>query len=100
MTWHTETIEVINRDQRRRRWSAAEKAIVVCILIQPASCLNRSSEQYLISSRHSEVRLVCSPGCRRSKTIVYPTDDPSPKWLPLSKLGAPCTRTILCWLIP
>lgn len=29
MTRHTETIEVITRDQRRRRWSAAEKAALV-----------------------------------------------------------------------
>ena len=29
MTRHTETSEVITRDQRRRRWSAAEKAALV-----------------------------------------------------------------------
>ena len=29
MTRYTETIEVITRDQRRRRWSAAEKAALV-----------------------------------------------------------------------
>lgn len=29
MTRHTETIEVITRDQRRRRWSLAEKAALV-----------------------------------------------------------------------
>ena len=29
MIKHTETIEVITRDQRRRRWSAAEKAALV-----------------------------------------------------------------------
>lgn len=31
MTRHTETVEVITRDQRRRRWSAAEKAALVCM---------------------------------------------------------------------
>jgi transposase-like protein len=29
MTRHTETIEVITRDQRRRRWSLSEKAALV-----------------------------------------------------------------------
>lgn len=29
MTRHTETIEVITRDQRRRRWSAVEKAALI-----------------------------------------------------------------------
>lgn len=29
MTRHTETIEVFTLDQRRRRWSAAEKAALV-----------------------------------------------------------------------
>lgn len=29
MTRHTETIEIITRDQRRRRWSAAEKVALV-----------------------------------------------------------------------
>lgn len=36
MTRHTETIEVITRDQRLRRWSAAEKAALVRRTYEPA----------------------------------------------------------------
>ncbi|MEG0557732.1 MAG: IS3 family transposase [Comamonas sp.] len=45
MTRHTETIEVITRDQRRRRWSAAEKAALVRRTYEPGMSVSLVARQ-------------------------------------------------------
>ena len=50
MTRHTETIEVITRDQRRRRWSAAEKAALVRITYEPGMSVSLVARQEGVSA--------------------------------------------------
>ena len=45
MTRHTETIEVITRDQRRRRWSVAEKAALVRKTYEPGMSVSLVARQ-------------------------------------------------------
>ena len=45
MTGHTETIEIITRDQRRRRWSAAEKAALVRKTYEPGMSVSLVARQ-------------------------------------------------------
>lgn len=45
MTRHTETIEIITRDQRRRRWSAAEKAHLVRRTYEPGMSVSLVARQ-------------------------------------------------------
>lgn len=45
MTRHTETIEVITRDQRRRRWSVAEKAALVRKTYEPGMSISLVARQ-------------------------------------------------------
>lgn len=45
MTRHTETIEVITRDQRRRRWSATEKAALVRRTYEPGMSVSLVARQ-------------------------------------------------------
>jgi len=45
MTRHTETIEVITRDQRRRRWSAPEKAALVRKTYEPGMSVSLVARQ-------------------------------------------------------
>lgn len=45
MTRHTKTIEVITRDQRRRRWSAAEKAALVRKTYEPGMSVSLVARQ-------------------------------------------------------
>jgi transposase len=45
MTRHTETIEVITRDQRRPRWSAAEKAPLVRKTNEPGMSVSLVARQ-------------------------------------------------------
>ncbi len=50
MTRHTETIEVITRDQRRRRWSAAEKAALVRKTYEPGMSVSLVARQEGVSA--------------------------------------------------
>jgi transposase len=50
MTRHTETIEVISRDQRRRRWSAAEKASLVRKTYEPGMSVSLVARQEGVSA--------------------------------------------------
>ena len=45
MTRHTETIEIITRDQRRRRWSPAEKAALVRKTYEPGMSVSLLARQ-------------------------------------------------------
>ena len=45
MTRHTETIEIITRDQRRRRWSPAEKAALVRKTYEPGMSVSLVARQ-------------------------------------------------------
>lgn len=44
-TRHTETIEVVTTDQRRRRWSVAEKAAFVRCTYEPGMTVSRVARQ-------------------------------------------------------
>lgn len=46
----TETIEVIARDQRRRRWSAAEKATLVLKTYEPGMSVSLVARQEGVSA--------------------------------------------------
>ena len=50
MTRHTETIEVITRDQRRRRWSAAEKAVLLRKTYEPGMSVSLVARQEGVSA--------------------------------------------------
>ena len=50
MTRHTETIEVITRDQRRRRWSATEKAALVRKTYEPGMSVSLVARQEGVSA--------------------------------------------------
>jgi transposase-like protein len=50
MTRHTETIEVITRDQRRRRWSAPEKAAWVRKTYEPGMSVSLVARQEGVSA--------------------------------------------------
>lgn len=50
MTRHTETIEVITTDQRRRRWSAQEKAALVRRTYEPGMSVSLVSRETGISA--------------------------------------------------
>ncbi|OJX13209.1 MAG: transposase [Burkholderiales bacterium 68-20] len=50
MTRHTETIEVITRDQRRRLWSAAEKAALVRKTYEPDMSVSLVARQEGVSA--------------------------------------------------
>ena len=50
MTRHTETIEIITRDQRRRRWSAAEKATLVRKTYEPGMSVSLVARQEGVSA--------------------------------------------------
>ena len=50
MTRHTETIEVITRDQRRRRWSAGEKAALVRKTYEPGMSVSLVARQEGVSA--------------------------------------------------
>ena len=50
MTRHTETIEVITRDQHRRRWSAAEKAALVRKTYEPDMSVSLVARQEGVSA--------------------------------------------------
>ena len=50
MTIHTETIEVITRDQRRRRWSATEKAALVRKTYEPGMSVSLVARQEGVSA--------------------------------------------------
>ena len=50
MTRHTETIEVITRDQRRRRWSAAEKAALARKTYEPGMSVSLVARQEGVSA--------------------------------------------------
>lgn len=50
MTRHTETIEVITRDQRRRRWSAAEKVALVHKTYEPGMSVSLVARQEGVSA--------------------------------------------------
>nr|WP_306770569.1 transposase [Pantoea sp. 18069] len=45
MTRHTETIEIITRDKRRRRWSPAEKAALVRRTYEPGMSVSLVARQ-------------------------------------------------------
>ncbi len=45
MARHTETIEIITRDQRRRRWSTAEKAALVRKTYEPGRSVSLVARQ-------------------------------------------------------
>lgn len=50
MTRHTETIEVITRDQRRRRWSAIDKAALVRKTYEPSMSVSLVARQEGVSA--------------------------------------------------
>lgn len=50
MTRHTETIEIITRDQRRRRWSVAEKAHLVRRTYEPGMSVSLVARQEGLSA--------------------------------------------------
>lgn len=50
MARHTETIEVITRDQRRRRWSLAEKAALVKRTYEPGMSVSLVARQEGVSA--------------------------------------------------
>ena len=50
MTRHTETIEVITRDQRRRRWLATEKAALVRKTYEPGMSVSLVARQEGVSA--------------------------------------------------
>lgn len=50
MTRHTETIEVITRDQRRWRWSTAEKAALVRKTYEPGMSVSLVARQEGVSA--------------------------------------------------
>lgn len=50
MTRHTETIDVITRDQRRRRWSAVEKAALVRKTYEPGMSVSLVARQEGVSA--------------------------------------------------
>lgn len=50
MSRHTDTIEVITRDQRRRRWSTAEKATLVRKTYEPGMSVSLVARQEGVSA--------------------------------------------------
>jgi len=65
MNRHTETIEVITRDQRRRRWSAADRAAS-----NSAEDLEQPLHQFVwLYNHHLPQKALGSmkPQCKRSK---------------------------------
>lgn len=50
MTRHTESVEVVVRDQRRRRWSHAEKAALVRRTYEPGMSVSLVARQEGVSA--------------------------------------------------
>ena len=50
MTWHTESVEVVVKDQRRRRWSLAEKAALVRRTYEPGMSVSLVARQEGVSA--------------------------------------------------
>ncbi|WP_165946733.1 transposase, partial [Pseudomonas aeruginosa] len=50
MTRHTESVEVVVKDQRRRRWSLAEKAALVRRTYEPGMSVSLVARQEGVSA--------------------------------------------------
>ncbi len=68
MARHTETIEVITRDQRRRRWSLAEKAALVKRTYEPGMSVSLYMAAVVAKRINPDVKALYERLCANGKS--------------------------------